>query len=333
MPQHDDQLGVATMSAEEYVPSRPLTMAIPLSHSFGGRPSLAEVLANTAPSPWSLSAFMVYLSQNHCLENLEFYMDATRYREIYDATAVQRAGMPMSGDSEGCEELQQLWQGLLDAYLAPGAPREVNLPSHERYELLAQENSVCVPSPDALDQAVKRIYEIMEESIFFSFLNSASSSFSGAQSYSSPYHRDSDEYPSKSQASLDERVMNRSRSRRHRSPPTTSIDFSHSTLSPGRGSYGRPHSLSLTSGLGRSNNRLSAQSSHQSDSGLTDDSDSASSLGREPMTPSTTSLSSDVGISGRGPKQSNDNTWKKMGQKLGWKKKSSGGLPTMEEEP
>jgi hypothetical protein len=316
----------ATMSAEEYMPSRPLSVAIPIQHSFGGRPSLQDVLANTAPPPWTLTAFMQYLSQNHCLENLEFYMDVKRYKEAYDQTAANMAGMPMSGESDECEQLRQQWQRLLDAYLVPGAPREVNLPSHERDDLLTQENAVSAPLPDTLDAAEKRIYELMEESIFFSFVSSVSTT---SQSYNPSYHRDSDEFPSMQKASLDDRGIYRSRSSRHRSPPTATIDFSQSTLSPNRGS-GRPNSSSLTSGLGRSNNRLSAQASHQSDSGLTDDSGSASSPGREPMTPPTTPPSSDMGSS---PRNRNDkSTWKTMGQKLGWKKKSSGGLRPMEEE-
>jgi hypothetical protein len=188
------------------------------------------------------------------------------------------------------------------------------------------ENAVSAPLPDTLDAAEKRIYELMEESIFFSFVSSVSTT---SQSYNPSYHRDSDEFPSMQKASLDDRGIYRSRSSRHRSPPTATIDFSQSTLSPNRGS-GRPNSSSLTSGLGRSNSRLSAQANHQSDSGLTDDSGSASSPGREPMTPPTTPPSSDMGSS---PRNRNDkSTWKTMGQKLGWKKKSSGGLRPMEEE-
>jgi hypothetical protein len=37
------------------------------------------MLANAAPSPWTLGAFMQYLSENHCLEVLEFTTDASRY--------------------------------------------------------------------------------------------------------------------------------------------------------------------------------------------------------------------------------------------------------------
>ncbi|KAK2071499.1 hypothetical protein P8C59_005918 [Phyllachora maydis] len=54
----------------------------PTGHS--SPPSLADILANAAPPPWTLSAFTAYLSQNHCLETLEFTMDADRYQTAYN---------------------------------------------------------------------------------------------------------------------------------------------------------------------------------------------------------------------------------------------------------
>jgi hypothetical protein len=35
------------------------------------RPNLRDILANTSPPPWTLAAFMAYLSNNHCLETLD----------------------------------------------------------------------------------------------------------------------------------------------------------------------------------------------------------------------------------------------------------------------
>src|SRR4051794_20383280 len=67
-------------SGSDFVPSRPLSVAIPPGSYRPRRPTLAEVLANAAPPPWTLSAFTGYLSQNHCLETLEFTLDANRYR-------------------------------------------------------------------------------------------------------------------------------------------------------------------------------------------------------------------------------------------------------------
>jgi hypothetical protein len=62
------------------------------------RPTLDEVLANTAPAPYTLSAFMAYLSQNHCLETLEFTLDAKRYREAYEDLSRQLGQFPIAAD-------------------------------------------------------------------------------------------------------------------------------------------------------------------------------------------------------------------------------------------
>ncbi|KFY57138.1 hypothetical protein V496_06528 [Pseudogymnoascus sp. VKM F-4515 (FW-2607)] len=72
------------MPSGNHLPSRPLSVAIPAKQYCPRRPTLREVLANSAPPPWTLSAFTVYLSQNHCLETLEFTMDATLYRKHYE---------------------------------------------------------------------------------------------------------------------------------------------------------------------------------------------------------------------------------------------------------
>lgn len=330
----------ANMSADDFVPSRPLSVARPSGPSCPQRPVLDDILANIAPPPYTLSAFTAYLSQNHCLETLEFTTDAKRYQESYDQIAAQMAGMPLTADSEETEHLRMLWQRMLDAYVIPGAPREINLPSEVRDELLDYPHEALAPPPEILDATVKRIHELMEESIFMPFLNSFTT-FSAAQTYTSPY-RDLDEPMSMSGASLDHRGIHRHTSRRHRSPPPSTMDFS-SSRSPSSGHGSRPSNSNLTSALGRSGSRLSAQISHSSnlsgDSALTDDSGSASSPGKEPMTPPTTPPSGDIGLGGHSPKTRSDSgTWKKMGMKLGWtKKKSAGALregrfPATEEE-
>src|SRR5579862_3636155 len=150
-----------TMSTGEYKPaSRPLSVAIP--HPQGPYcprwPTLAEILSNTAPPPWTLSQFMAYLSQNHCLETLEFTMDASRYRKHYN----EAFSSPVSPDNDACKYVKMLWQRLLDAYITPNGPREVNLPSDVRDRLLSLPTHEYPPPPDSLDSAVKIIYELMD---------------------------------------------------------------------------------------------------------------------------------------------------------------------------
>lgn len=77
-----------------------------------------------------------------------------------------------------------LWQKLLDAYITPNAPREVNLPSDVRGRLLSSPNHFRPPSPSQLDTAIMIVYELMGESVLVPFLNSVSQ---GLSTYTGPW--------------------------------------------------------------------------------------------------------------------------------------------------
>lgn len=324
------------MSSSDFLPSRPLSVAIPSGPYCPRRPTLQEVLANSAPPPWTLSAFMAYLSQNHCLETLEFTMDASRYRKHY-ASLVEGIPSPDTPTSpaEGAEYVMMLWQKLLDAYIAPNGPREVNLPSDVRDRLMGLPCDPLPPHPSELDSAVKIIFELMDESVLVPFLNSVSS-LRGPQTVSTPWTSTDD--VSSMRKSYDERwsLPAQSRKPRDRSPPK-SVD----TFSPSIGSSARySHQSHLSAALGRSSGRLSAFLSQQTtgssssdtpEAALTDDSASSpSNSALEPMTPPTTPPTSDVTFQGVSPGTSPKNSrndglgWKKMGAKLGWTKSRSG---------
>ena len=318
-----------TMSMEDVRSSRPPSVAISEhgAHSEGQyypqRPTLPDVLSNSAPPPWTLSAFTAYLSQNHCLENLEFTMDAERYRERYETLAKKMAGKPMTRDVEEGKMIRMLWKRLIDAYIIPDGPREINIPSNVREELLSLPNNTSPPQPDELEDAVKIIYNLMEESVLISFLNEVPPSHNPMSINKLPIVKprrrgDSD--------SSNERKSGRSKSRR-RASPTSSLDLPY----PGDRSdpTGR---LTPIPAHARGQRATSHTSSGSGDpDSLTDDSANASSPGREPMTPPNTPPQSDFG--GHSPRNRNDHTWKKM---LGWKKKSSNGMrdsrfPTIED--
>ena len=110
----------------------PLTVSIPknIPNPQCRKPNLSEILANTAPPPYSLSSFMAFLSQNHCLENLEFTMDASRYRKHYAKMVNRHPGSPISPLSDECAYVLMLWRRLIDAYIRESGPREV---SHHGY--------------------------------------------------------------------------------------------------------------------------------------------------------------------------------------------------------
>lgn len=340
-----EEKGGFKMSAHEYVPTtttttRPLSVAIPRGYAQGPycprRPNLSEILANTASPPWTLSAFMAYLSQNHCLETLEFTMDASRYRKHYNKMVGQKPESPVSPNSEECNYVKMLWQRLLDAYIAPNGPREVNLPSDVRDSLLALSNPYVPPHPSTLDTAVAKIYELMEESVLVPFLNSLSPQSAG------DYNTSEENLSHSHTRSYDERALRREVTQsssevphKHRAsaPSSLTTSFTNVTRNFGAAAHARfassshhrhPHSVNS-----------SATASPLDRDGLTDDSGSASSpsaLG-DPMTPPTTPPMSDYGYppsangtpSPRNSRHEREGSgWKRMSSKLGWKKRSSG---------
>jgi hypothetical protein len=131
----------------DYAPqTRPLTVSIPksIASQCNRRPNLSEILANTAPPPWTLSSFMAFLSQNHCLENLEFTMDASRYRKHYSKMVNRHPGTSISPLSDECTYVLMLWRRLIDAYIRESGPREVS--KHcSTDELSANENRSTFP--------------------------------------------------------------------------------------------------------------------------------------------------------------------------------------------
>ena len=310
-----------TMSMEDTRTSRPPSVAVDDSNDaqyYPQRPTLPDVLSNSAPPPWTLSAFTAYLSNNHCLENLEFSMDAERYREKY-LSLTKGSKKP---SSEEIKYTRGLWQRLIDAYIVQDGPREINLPSTVRDRLLAVPSHTAPPAPEELAGAVKIIYNLMEESVLISFLNEVPPSGSHGSSHS----RQKSSIKSRRRGDSDssnEKGSDRSKSRR-RGSPTASLDtpFSGDRSDP----TGRLTPIpNYTRGARASNHTSSGDSDL-----LTDDSTSGSSPCGEPMTPPNTPPSSDFG--GHSPRNRNDNTWKKMF----WKKKSSNGMrdsryPTLED--
>ncbi|KAJ5736756.1 Regulator of G protein signaling superfamily [Penicillium malachiteum] len=298
--------------------SRPVSLAVSAGAFCLMRPTLDDVLANTAPPPYTLSAFMAYLSQNHCLETLEFTLEAKRYRETYTAVVERLGETAVTTDSPESQHLLMLWQRLLMAYIYPGAPREINLSSEVRDPLFDYRDASIPPVPETLDSAVKRIHELMQESIFIPFLNSHTTSPSV---YPSDPPFAADESINLSSTSLDEHPMKRVRSRAKRVSPQSSIKDLPATLSRGAHSLGAAHALGK-----RSSGAVLSTSADSIGLALTDDSSPQSSpTAEEPMTPPTTPPASEPHLPIHSPRLRTENPWKKMGMKLGFKKRSNGG--------
>ncbi|OCT52209.1 regulator of G protein signaling domain protein [Cladophialophora carrionii] len=295
------------MSEGEFTRARPISVTTRKDGlmSPGNRPTLEDVLNNKAPSPYTLAAYTAFLSQQHCLETLEFTTESKKYADKYDEAAAGMAGMPLTIETQQGWELIQDWQRILEIYVKPGAPREINLPSEERDDLIERSYDFTPPRPEHLDAAVKRMYDLMSDSIFIPFCNSLKQ-VPYAQTYNvmSDYDDPTDLEPAR--LTFDERsVHRRMPSRRRRSPPNTSAGPLETSRSPPQ--QHRPtQSSSLSSALGRQGGaRLSTHISHSSaisESALTDSSGGPESppagelLDHEPiMTPPTTPPTSELG--------------------------------------
>lgn len=301
----DDERGFMSKSHGH---GRSLSLQIPtVTFQSHRQPTLQEILSNSAPSPWTLSAFMAYLSQNHCLETLEFTMDAAKYEKQYHAMVTPLTPTPNNTTQPlEIEYVRKLWSKLIDAYIRPNGPREVNLPSDVRDKLLSLPCGASSPDPSELVKAVKITYELMDQSVLMPFLSSVNST----QPIDHPHSAwPCDSTPS-SAISGSERFSQRfssvTRARRN-SHHILSTD-SNSPLIPNVSQ--RPSHHSLRPGCRISNfifggsPLASSVTSEASDSSTDDEGSSPYDLVTPPATPSTASSG-----------------WKKMGAKLYNRKK------------
>lgn len=301
----------------------------------GYRPTLDDVLNGRAPAPYTLAAYTAFLSQQHCLETLEFVTEAKKYADKYDEIAALLHGMPMTTETSEGFELQQDWIRIMDVYVKPGAPREINLPAEERDDMIDEPYEPRPPKPEALDPAIQRMRDLMSDSIFIPFCNSVKT-VSHAATYNALSEISGPNQMDPSAMTYDERRQSqrRQQSARRRSPPTSS-GFQPSRSPPQNTS----RSSALTSSLNRTGSaRLSphqSSTSATSDSGMTDDSGGGSSplpgerdsVLSPPVTPPTSDLSSvsqtySAYSHVTKPSRSESGGWKRMGMKIfGGKKK------------
>ncbi|KAI1780595.1 regulator of G protein signaling superfamily [Hypoxylon cercidicola] len=274
--------------------SRPTSLAIQRTGSpFSNPPSLADILANTAPPPWNLTSFMAFLSQNHCLETLEFILDAERYRATY--YQIVQGQLP-NGPAHICS----LWRKVIDAYIMPCAPREVNLPADVRDRLL--QLPCCranPPDPSEFDEAVQIVRDLINDSVLVPFLESV--------------------MPPVVELRAEEAYDNREGRSRLRIPRDMA-PADDASQSP-RASYLPLFIMGRSGGAG---NRSTSGSIETMDIDLTDDSSPNSTPGAELMTPPTTPPADFTRSTSPSTLQRaiSGHSWKRMGAKLGLTRKN-----------
>ena len=114
-----------------------------------------------------MCAFKTYLTQKHCAETLEFTSDAEQYRRSY----TKANDKVLARDQERSSCICLLWEKLMQEYIIPEAPREINLPCQVRDQLLDLPFS-SPPNPSSLDEAVRTVYELINDSVLVDFIDS-----------------------------------------------------------------------------------------------------------------------------------------------------------------
>ncbi|KAL8365819.1 hypothetical protein RB595_004545 [Gaeumannomyces hyphopodioides] len=264
-------------------------------------PSLQEILANTAPPPWNLSAFMAYLSQNHCLETLEFTLEAERYRLAYEQLSRDQSTWTRDANDHVCN----LWQRLMNAYILPCGPREVNLPGPVRDQLLSLASTPTPPNPSELDEAVRIVHELMNDSVLLPFIASANASQHSLELLEEEHD---------------------SRQGRARLRMSREMSQEESSRSPKLSLLPNLHIGRRSEGAARSSSSSSTDAADR-EGASTDESSNSTPPPGEPLTPPTTPPTSDWGF-GTSPGSlqraisAHSNGWKRMSAKLGLGKKS-----------
>ncbi|KAI9717716.1 MAG: hypothetical protein M1828_007119 [Chrysothrix sp. TS-e1954] len=346
---HNKEIGSEdgdTMSADS-VSSRPqsattVSRTVRSKVCYVRRPTLREILRDEGSPPWTLEAFAAYCEQNHCSENLEFIQDAERYRVAYRATSRRHSGLeepeqslrPMLSrwTSGEFEDIKEMWTRLILLYIAPSSPRELNLPGNIRNDLVAIDRGAEPTSPEHLQHAVNKTYELIEDSILFTFLNDV---------------RPPDAVDTDSESIDDSRTSrDRLSSTKIRELPTSepSVTFSP-TRRPQKTGPSHFHQTS------RPSSHLSTKTSQSSNPGdeigglrgqahlgsYNTGSPSASSPGLLSPNASTHHLSTPPGSPGPadelarpGSRRKNDAPWKRMSMRFGFKKKGLKDLPESE---
>ena len=332
-----------TVSKEHPGGSRPISMASTRDGfiSPAARPTLDDVLNGRAPPPYTLAAYTAFLSEQHCLETLEFSVESKKYREKYDEAVAHLAGMPFTVETDEGFELQQDWTRILDIYIRPGAPREINLPAEERDDLVEWPFGLKPPPPEALEPAVKRMHDLMAESIFIPFCNNLRT-ISHAQTYNAL-----SEYSQRHSRHIDDRGTSYPHNPAHRrkSPPSTSHSSSNFRPSRSPPSQHRPSQNSArSSGLSRTSGQritpyVSSSSTGSVGESAVADSESSDSIlpaDRHLLSPPVTPPAGEPSFHSSGSQTSSPNAprpqrtesggWKKMSQKIwpGRKKNGSG---------
>lgn len=214
-------------------------------------------------------------------------------------------------------------------YMTPNGPREINLPGDVRSALLSIPESSIPPSPTVLKPALKKIYELMEESIYFPFLTDVQANNPSRTSAEYPERHTSSHRHSATAALLRPTISHGSGVNENSSSHSRPVVQAHNSLP--LPPLGRPASHPISSQSSSKPSRRKSGSISAPVAGgtsaITEEPSSMSSALHEGTSTSTTPPGSESGSRRNNRQRSpSENPWRKIGSRLGFRKRSGSGL-------
>ncbi|CAG8468155.1 7909_t:CDS:1 [Acaulospora colombiana] len=155
------------------------------------KPTLIDVLNNETSYPYSLDDFATFLDQTYCLENLEFWLASRRYKYYAHNFFNPNASLPsllsepdlllpsdtlyddavLRGDAPAHSEfIKQKLHEIITTFILPNSPKEINIESSVREDLLTNVFSYNNYDPSILEVVNNHVFELMQGSCFSQFL-------------------------------------------------------------------------------------------------------------------------------------------------------------------
>ncbi|ORZ14399.1 RGS domain-containing protein [Lobosporangium transversale] len=158
------------------------TISLP-SNDRDNFPSLLEILTDQASEPFSLDRFAEFLHTQYCYENLIFWCTTQQYKSILQSISraapqfnLHQSSLSFLNQTQTrlFSDLQSDMLAILETFILPDSPYEVNLSDTVRSKLLKSVTDGDY-HPQVLKQASDAIIDLMKSSSYPLFVQSISS--------------------------------------------------------------------------------------------------------------------------------------------------------------
>ncbi|KAL6628576.1 hypothetical protein LY90DRAFT_671304 [Neocallimastix californiae] len=157
--------------------------------------TFANLLNGETSGKMSLETFMDYLKKEHSEENLEFWLEAVKYREeagkffkcqdlwikksdennrtSYQMTPLSSFSPNLPETTEISSDLKakfgETLESILKNYIVPGSDKEIGVPASVSKKLIEEVRTKKNYNPDILKQSMDVAYENMKNNSFLSY--------------------------------------------------------------------------------------------------------------------------------------------------------------------